>query len=408
MRQIAKMDKGSNSYTIIIALLPILSLYKDIFNLAEIGTILLLISGVLLLLTNLGQIMKKKCPGYGWLVLFLIDAILSIFIWGHYDSATYRTAVLTVLIMAFCVLVHVGYSNTKVFSVRRASSVVQIVSLIAAVLVLVQYITHYLFGFYANFMIKPLLLDYIQYDYMSFMLTGISIEGMFRPSAFFLEPSHMSLYCLIGVVTLLFNNISNKNSIKKAAIISIGIMFTTSGIGIFFIIVVWTMWLFKHKDGQNRGQFVSRLMNILIGVFSLAILFILLLQVPIFLDAYYRVFSGSLGSSAIFPRIYNLLLFFEEDKSLQIIGNGFLTYPDSYYKYYNGAIKMLYGQGYIGLGLFIAFLWARFRRSDICGKILIVMLAGLFVVAEMYSTIYLCYYLMFICADEKYITCRAV
>lgn len=62
--------------------------------------------------------------------------------------------------------------------------------------------------------------------------------GLFRPSSFFLEPAHHCQYCILGLCCTLFDR---KAINRKSIIISVGIILTTSGMGIIAMVVLWTL-----------------------------------------------------------------------------------------------------------------------------------------------------------------------
>ncbi len=384
-------------YSILIAMLPILSIYRDPLNIAEWGTILLLLFSPYILLKCWNYRSKIGKKGYIYLVVFLIDAAASIYIWGKYTNNYSSTASLALLIMAYILIINLYGGLGRVFDYTIAARAVQIVSLFNATLIIIQALLHYLFNSYANIVVTSWLVSDAEH-YKTYLYSGIT-NGSFRPAGFFLEPSHFALFAIVALVTLLFSPNKVHGYLAKSLFIIFGIVLSTSGIGISMAFTILLLSLFR-----NNKLSIKKVTKIFFGIFGLALIIFVVSQFDVIKFAVDRVFTGDIRTSAVYPRIYNMLFFFDAPMNIQLLGNGFLTFPVSYYSYYNGAIKLLYGQGYIGMAILLLFLIVRYRNSIGAGKLLIFCFAVLFVAAEMYSTIYLCFYLMFICSlDAGYV-----
>ena len=160
-----------NVYSVLIGLLPILAMYRGPFNIAECGTVLMSLFIPVLLFKSIGKKNTSSKKGYFLLVIFLIDAAASIFIWGNYGVGEYHKAVLTFLIMAYCLLFNLYCGVGNLFKLNVALKTVQIVSLFNAFLIMCQYVFHYLFNSYVNIVIPSMLVKDAQ-NYQTYLSTG--------------------------------------------------------------------------------------------------------------------------------------------------------------------------------------------------------------------------------------------
>jgi len=372
---------------VIIGLLPILSIYKDIFNIAEVATILLIAFSPFVLLRMVNKNKITISTGKILLLFFLLDAGASVFIWGTYSANNHRTAILTYMIMVYCFIVHILIGTGTLFNRKIAMLTVQRISILNTAIIVLQYIAHYLFNVYFNPTITNLLIDDAQV-YTSYLSSGMSF-GVFRPAGLFLEPSHFTLFSAIALWSILFAYNPKKKQIMYAIIISLGIVLTTSGMGIVLNFLMWGAFFIKRRNISKKIIF-----NVLVGIIVFAISITVLYQFNFFQYAIYRMFTGDIRTSALYTRIYNMQ--YLENMSSKWLGEGFMNFPETIVGYSNGAVKLIYGQGIIGAILFITILFIQFIRTNYSGKILALCLLGLFFVAEMYSTVYLLFYLMFL------------
>jgi hypothetical protein len=178
------------------------------------------------------------------------------------------------------------------------------------------------------------------------------MNGFFRPSAFFLEPAHFSQYCSIGLVCSLVKEDKLLN--KTAIFISVGIILTTSGLGIGTVAFIWCSFLYVNSEGISRKR-------IFIGtVLLIVIAFFLYNYVEVFRAAVIRITVESGGeTSAIEGRMKNAVLLDRLSTMERIFGMGYKNIPlvgtvDDTTYYMTGIIELLYCQGVFGTLLFLA------------------------------------------------------
>ena len=186
--------------------------------------------------------------------------------------------------------------------------------------------------------------------------TGLWSYGpLYRPSAFFLEPAHFSQYCSIGLTYSLWKSKKLLNWTSIA--ITLGIIITTSGLGLLCIILMWGTKLYINGDSLTR----KRLMK-LVGV-SLLIT-VILGSLFVFSDSFQRsvlrITNASDGfNSAIMGRLWSVAYLESFSEKELLFGMGYKNIPTYYfngtlaYVYMTGLVQLFYCEGILGGSIFI-------------------------------------------------------
>ena len=183
------------------------------------------------------------------------------------------------------------------------------VAKLACALILLQYICYYLLSFHLQLVCTDLLLPESE-QWVLLAKTGlVGINGIvstfYRPSAFFLEPSHMFLYIYPIFLLLLFSRIRSKLNLKYALFLSFGLLLSTSGMAIGVLAASWLAYLLLFDRQENKLK-MSRLFtfrSILIILLCLSLFLVLYVSIPFFSQSVNRIFVGrNEGSSAISGR----------------------------------------------------------------------------------------------------------
>ena len=253
------------------------------------------------------------------------------------------------IIMYVCILVF-AHDKVRLHYFRY----VEIIAVIMTFVVIAQYMIY--FGLGTTITTDRSFL----FPFKAFFTSGMTetlkgskmiIGGLFRPSAFL----------------SLANNEELLN--KKAIIISIGIILTTSGLGIVTTFAIWMVKLVINGKGLTR----STIIYLCVGLLILILAFIALFAVSnSFRMAVARITTGSVDhKSALEGRLGTWILLKDLNAEELLFGMGYGNIPTYGVKrityYMTGIIELLYCQGILGTSLFllcyIQMMLKAFRRN---------------------------------------------
>ena len=357
----SKIEKYFSS---ILVLLPALNVYKSFIPSVELGTFLILLCDILFMFG------KRKLTHIGvdswWIALIVLFGVLTIIadmMIGHNSSEEFgiimRFLKIVIIVLSICIIgkSHVDYA--------RSVKTLEIFALASAVFLFVQYVANFaglrLMGVYAPLTSAE---GYADYDFD----TMYSI--LFRPSAFFFEPSHFATYMSVYLSYLLSHDFISKRRLKLAVCI-LAILLSTSGTGyVLLLILVIASILFSRFD-SNKNK-TSSVKYLFYSVIIFTAVYYFMTSTDIGTSSMARLIGedGGLGASTS-GRIESGAadLFAALPESYRWIGCGFGFRPDTVY--FPSLYALLYGDGYIGLGLFILLLLAYFVKSTTFGRLLI-------------------------------------
>ena len=175
--------------------------------------------------------------------------------------------------------------------------------MIATGLIVVQYFSYYVLHKAINFELHGWLLPENSRWIVEVVYRA---NKLYRPSGFFLEPSHIFLYCLPIILCCLLLPEMNKWRFRVAIILSAGVILSTSGMGIFVIFGIWALYLLIYwSNVPNARAVICRIFSgrsavlVFILVFLVVVLY---LTVPVIRQAVDRIFSDDLSVNAIAGR----------------------------------------------------------------------------------------------------------
>lgn len=241
---------------------------------------------------------------------------------------------------------------------------VENISIIMSIVIVLQYVLFYGFGVSLGheraflFPFQNLFIESVEnYLSQSYMV----IDGLFRPSAFFLEPAHYSQYCILGLASL-FSTEKNFLTVKKV-IISIGIFMTTSGIGIASVLAVWVLALYIENEKVTMNHVIKIVVITILMTVFFAVLY---LAVPVFQSSVNRVIAPGDGYNAFEGRLGSRFLIGTLQGVSFVFGKGFRNIPtwgrlDTPY-FMTGIVELMYCQGVLGTLIFLVCSLNMFRK----------------------------------------------
>ncbi len=265
---------------------------------------------------------------------------------------------LQVSLLMFAVLVQLVAIGTGLLDQKLFRKYVETIAVIGAICVISQQLIYFTTGIQFPFLIKSILTLDLQEQY-SFLFRG-GQPGLYRPSAFFLEPAHYSQYCIIGLGSCLFSEVVDK---RKALLISLGLIATTSGMGFVLTFFLWGCWYLSH----NR-----------LSVKNLVVISVLLLSAFLILNSIsfthniisrFTVDSSSGDYNSIDGRLWWWRQVFGDFTFSGFFwGFGMDSIPEGVY--FTGYMQQLYCYGVFGVFLFFLFWLRLFIKTNRLGKVI--------------------------------------
>ncbi|MEA4888161.1 MAG: hypothetical protein VB070_01650 [Clostridiaceae bacterium] len=391
-------------YSVSIALIPLLTLIHPIAGLDTSSFLMLLFAAYILLRKlmqgNLLQINKEYAGLLLWCVYIVITFTFGILL--NTNNVGTAGAGATFFQVLF-ILAHVIVAGEGEYRFSLIRKTVVFVSVLASAIVIIQTLTFYLSG---------RLINPIPYWMLNTNISNVYIHtanrvmsGLYRPSAFFLEPAHMAQYVSVGIAFLIYvpSESRRKRDLVLAIMCSIALVLTTSGLGIATVFCIW-LFYFQFSAASNPTTSRSRLRKnwLLIDIVGIALLVIIynyLSRFAFFQSALGRVFTGQERSGAIWGRLSSFGIFTELPLMSRIFGIGFGR--ESTTVFMTGLSSLLVQIGYVGTALFFYIIIKKLSRAQNLTLCLGVLFLALFCLSDIYNFSQLTFYLIIIYASSK-------
>ena len=277
-----------------LAVSPILQHYKG--PIATAGFTVLVVLFPFILLSLLIKLRTFKIKYMGAILPLIVFYLYKVFAHG---TTFFEFAHAAVMIVYFIAMAN-GCINVKYFI-----KIAFVVAALATIFVILQDICFYILGFYLKLIPASLLLP----ESDRWLLTannGVGLSGFYRPSAFFLEPSHMFLYLFPLLCIFLLAPDMKSWRLKKALLITLGLFLSGSGMGISVSTGLWMLYgsFYRGKDNKFRIMKLFTPINIFFVVAIPFLLVILYFNVSFFNQSINRIFGINItGSDAISGRV---------------------------------------------------------------------------------------------------------
>lgn len=286
---------------------------------------------------------------------------------------------ITNILLTVTIIVHLLAAASGAVRLFYTRKVIEAVSTLAAVGVIIQSIAHYLLHVHIPMIVGSWVLDEME-SYRMYITTGISAaeDHLYRPSAFFLEPAHLAQYAIVGLISCLFRP---KPHYRTAAVISLGILLTTSGMGMVLTVFAWGAYMLRLLRKSNTQNNVTQLMSVVIVS---VVVVALLTQSSIMQSSLSRITGGVMSSTSGYNAISGRTLFWKvyiaplSGNSL-LWGKGFAALPDVYF---TGLMEMLFCYGLAGVSLFYITVIGITIKSSGFGRCVAISVGGLMLIAN--------------------------
>lgn len=259
-------------------------------------------------------------------------------------------------------------------------------SVVASLIIIVQTILYYTLHYYWSVIPLSWFKPELQEGYASLKYSQTSVIGLFRPSAFFLEPSHFSQYSLVGLAFCLFDN--TLPSVKKAVIIALGLVLSTSGIGIVYGAVLFVIFFFATGVLNKKN-----LKYLALGCTVIIIVYFILAKIGV-VDLLKIRFASTGRNSGILGRLGDLKYVFHDFSFRDfLIGRGYGIAMTNESNFLPAFFRWIHQLGLIGVGLLGIITTIIWNKTDYCGKIIILVFILLSIMASVSVPAYLFFYL---------------
>jgi hypothetical protein len=283
------------------------------------------------------------------LIVFLVFlTLISILISGNIMLTSVIIRILRYGLFMYTVSI-LGYHY---FDSKYAIRIIVGISIVATIYILIQTIVYYSIGIVLPFIIPFLEPVVSEYKDISGLISWYN-QFYYRPQSFFMEPAHFSQYNLVSLALCLFwkGKFNEPTRIRTAIFISLGLVLSTSSIGVVIGLFIWCGLLlnvFSNKITRKKVLILFILFFILL-ILSPVILDIDRITTPIF-----RVFQTTARTTDSFS------LFSALDIKQRIVGVGLgneklYLGANNRITFMNSLTIFLLSAGYFGLLAFIMF-----------------------------------------------------
>lgn len=279
---------------VLLALVPILQHYVGIIDNAATTVLILLLPYLALrAATTLVPLKLDK------LSLVLVLGVFFLFkLFAHGTSITEVGQVVLMLSFLFFV-------SQDVIKTKFLQNAVILIAALAGMLLVVQYLCYYIFDFHLQLVPTGALLAESESWVLGAQTGKVAITGkesaFYRPSAFFLEPSHLFMYTFPALCLCVFSKENGTKAWILRVLVTAGMVLCTSGMGIATTVCVWCAYfmLHNHETGTDSLRNILRKRNLIaVGILACAAT-VLVLAVPFLRESVVRIFNNPGGSTAI-------------------------------------------------------------------------------------------------------------
>lgn len=270
----------------LLAFTPILQHYKGLLE--DLGITIMLVTLFWYFVRFLLRIPKIRIP----------SMIIGLLIFQLYKSLIHGTSFMGLayaFVMVFLYIAAVDNLINIAYFLRISCGIASV----ASILIVIQYICYYLLGFHLQLVPTSLLLPEAEQWILGAQtgLAGITgrIGTLYRPSAFFLEPSHMFLYVFPHIFIMLFSPGKSRWKLHKGILLSIGVVLTTSGMGLMTVAFAWAVYyaLTSGKVNKLSPKNLLKPRNFMIFCIFVVVAMLLVICVPTVRESFMRIIDFS-------------------------------------------------------------------------------------------------------------------
>ena len=257
-------------FSFLIAILPILHIYKVWTLPLTFGDLALVFIMIVTLLSGLRKNQKiQKCPFICFFYCFFVISLVSILLCGQSSLEDFVSKWLRIAVYYFVIDFSFRQENRFDFVFMQKCCVYA--GIIVSAILLVQVIMAQFFGRSLTFFLPMLPLNYLlspeQLTNKYNILLG---DPDWRPISIFCEPAHYCQFACLPLGIALFCDetvMSQKKKWLTSIFLTITILLSFSANGLFITVLLWAMWFYRFMQGRSSAKkYIVGLLAIIIGV----------------------------------------------------------------------------------------------------------------------------------------------
>lgn len=176
-----------------------------------------------------GLIVDKEVKTWG---IYITCLVISLFFSGSAFSACLLIVIKNIIYVLLLILLY-GY---KLIDYNLLVKYYMKICDLSVAFIFLQYVAYYGFGKLIFGYIEPMMMVAPNDHYI------MGTAQYFRAASFFREPSVYFIFIFVGIVIAMFDK---KDDIKRAILYTLGVICSTSGMGIAVTFALWTVFLFR-------------------------------------------------------------------------------------------------------------------------------------------------------------------
>lgn len=402
--------------SILIAILPILSIYKLGNTPLTFGDLAVVFIVVLSYIRKRGEKINITIPGFIlYFYICFIISLISIFFRGQRDVADFFTKWLKLVVYYYVIENACDIVDSYQVILMQKCNVVA--GLIVSFILFYQVIMAYFFKNPVTFFISFLPLNYgVSASNLQILWNRRYALDVWRPFSIFCEPAHFAQFVLMSLVIALFCNemvMSKKQKMILSILFTIAILLSYSANGIFIASILWFVWFIKYMKGKK-----ITIKKILITIMMIGVWIYAFVTMGFMESAFNRLDTVSLGrgSTGTLRLLQGLAVYAKLPSLAKLFGIGFgnveafliennittVYLSDIGNEYMNGFSTVLVSSGIIGLIIYLA-IWMHmfFKYKNMVSRGAFLVVTALFCTSAMFYSLNTVMYLVFICCSGR-------
>ena len=313
----------------------------------------------------------------------LVTMIMSVLLDGSMSNPAVR------MIRDFFYYFVIFFLGVHFFDMRSFKKILVRFCVLLSAFVIVQVLVYTLIGYFIpGFLMSAPLNDggYTGAQLYSNYIRYASIAGYLKPNGFFFFFSYCAQCFFVAILVLLFGNYKEKNDVRIALFISIGMAFTMSTSAMLYLAFAWGAWCFKESKKNFIKIFV--IVVCVLGVGAVALRNGQLDNVMVVIQRFTKTLSGdNVTNSSQLRMMKGFTTFLALPLPQKIFGIGFGNYLAAVplisrsatinminSEYMNTVSYILVSAGIIGFIIMALFFIRLFRNNFGLGRIMIIAL----------------------------------